>query len=42
MKKILINDVTLRDGNHAISHKMTINQIAVYAAAADAGRYSNC
>jgi 4-hydroxy 2-oxovalerate aldolase len=36
MSKILINDVTLRDGNHAISHKMTINQIAVYAAAADA------
>ena len=36
MKKILINDVTLRDGNHAISHKMTTNQISTYAAAADA------
>jgi len=40
MKKILINDVTLRDGNHAISHKMTINQITVYAAAADAAGIS--
>jgi len=36
MKKILIHDVTLRDGNHAISHKITKNQIAIYAAAADA------
>lgn len=36
MKKILIHDVTLRDGNHAISHKITTNQIAIYAAAADA------
>jgi 4-hydroxy 2-oxovalerate aldolase len=36
MKKILITDVTLRDGNHAISHKITKNQIAIYAAAADA------
>lgn len=36
MKKILITDVTLRDGNHAISHKITREQIALYAAAADA------
>ncbi|MDD1720298.1 MAG: 4-hydroxy-2-oxovalerate aldolase [Methanoregulaceae archaeon] len=36
MKRILIHDVTLRDGNHAISHKMTAVQIAAYAAAADA------
>jgi 4-hydroxy 2-oxovalerate aldolase len=36
MKKILITDVTLRDGNHAISHKITKDQIALYAAAADA------
>ena len=36
MKKILITDVTLRDGNHAISHKITKEQIAFYAAAADA------
>ncbi len=36
MSKILIHDVTLRDGNHAISHKMTAHQIAVYASAANA------
>ena len=36
MKKILITDVTLRDGNHAISHKLTKDQVALYAAAADA------
>jgi len=36
MPKILINDVTLRDGNHAIGHKMTIDQIAAYCTAADA------
>lgn len=36
MPKILINDVTLRDGNHAISHKMTIDQISAYSRAADA------
>jgi 4-hydroxy 2-oxovalerate aldolase len=36
MKKILINDVTLRDGNHAISHQITINQIAIYSKAANA------
>jgi 4-hydroxy 2-oxovalerate aldolase len=36
MPKILINDVTLRDGNHAIGHKMTIDQISVYSMAADA------
>lgn len=36
MPKILINDVTLRDGNHAIAHKMTVDQIAAYSTAADA------
>lgn len=36
MKKIIINDVTLRDGNHAIGHKMTTDQISIYTAAADA------
>jgi 4-hydroxy 2-oxovalerate aldolase len=36
MPKILINDVTLRDGNHAIAHKMTIDQISAYCTAADA------
>ena len=38
MTKILINDVTLRDGNHAISHKMTLNQISAYASAANSAR----
>jgi len=36
MKKILINDPTLRDGNHAVKHQLTAQQIAAYAAAADA------
>lgn len=36
MKKILISDPTLRDGNHAIKHQLTVKQIAAYAAAADA------
>jgi 4-hydroxy 2-oxovalerate aldolase len=35
MKKILISDPTLRDGNHAVSHKLNLKQIATYAAAAD-------
>ena len=33
--KILISDATLRDGNHAISHQITEQQIAVYCEAAD-------
>jgi 4-hydroxy 2-oxovalerate aldolase len=40
MSKILIHDVTLRDGNHAISHKMTAQQIAVYTSAANAAGIS--
>jgi 4-hydroxy 2-oxovalerate aldolase len=35
MKHIIISDPTLRDGNHAVSHQLTAEQIAVYAAAAD-------
>jgi 4-hydroxy 2-oxovalerate aldolase len=35
MQDILISDPTLRDGNHAIQHKMTEHQIAIYASAAD-------
>lgn len=35
MKKILIKDPTLRDGNHAVKHQLTAKQIAAYAAAAD-------
>lgn len=35
-KKIRISDPTLRDGNHAIGHKLTKEQIAQYCVAADA------
>jgi 4-hydroxy 2-oxovalerate aldolase len=34
--KILISDPTLRDGNHAVQHKLSLDKIAAYAAAADA------
>lgn len=40
MQKIQIHDVTLRDGNHAISHKMTLDQISVYASAANSAGIS--
>ena len=33
---ILINDSTLRDGNHAVSHEIDIDQITAYCTAADA------
>lgn len=36
MKTILISDPTLRDGNHAIQHQLTADQIAKYCRAADA------
>lgn len=36
MKSILISDPTLRDGNHAIGHQLSAEQIAAYCAAADA------
>ena len=36
MKKILISDPTLRDGSHAIRHKLTAHQIAGYVRMADA------
>jgi 4-hydroxy 2-oxovalerate aldolase len=35
MHKILIHDVTLRDGSHAIGHRLSAHQVAAYAAAAD-------
>jgi 4-hydroxy 2-oxovalerate aldolase len=34
-RKILISDPSLRDGNHAISHQMTAEQIAMYCRGAD-------
>lgn len=36
MKKILISDPTLRDGNHAVRHRLTLDQVSSYAAAANA------
>jgi 4-hydroxy 2-oxovalerate aldolase len=35
-KKVLISDPTLRDGNHAIGHQATADNIIAYATAADA------
>lgn len=35
IKQILISDSTLRDGNHACAHQLSIEQIAIYAEAAD-------
>ena len=35
-KKINIYDPTLRDGNHAVKHSLTVEQIKAYATAADA------
>ena len=35
MSHILISDPTLRDGNHAISHQMSEEQIATYCRMAD-------
>jgi 4-hydroxy 2-oxovalerate aldolase len=34
-KKILISDSTLRDGNHAVAHQLSKEQIALYCQAAD-------
>jgi 4-hydroxy 2-oxovalerate aldolase len=33
---VIISDPTLRDGNHAVQHRLNAQQIAAYAAAADA------
>lgn len=35
-EKIIISDPTLRDGNHAVQHRLTLEQIECYAKAADA------
>lgn len=37
-KEVLISDATLRDGNHAIAHKLTAEQIAIYCKAVDQAR----
>ena len=36
MPEVLVSDPTLRDGNHAVAHQLGRQQIAAYAAAADA------
>lgn len=36
MHSILISDPTLRDGNHAVQHQISVEQIAAYCRAADA------
>jgi 4-hydroxy 2-oxovalerate aldolase len=35
MKKVLISDPTLRDGNHAVAHQLSGEQIAAYCIAAE-------
>lgn len=35
MKSVLISDPTLRDGNHAVSHQLSAEQIAAYCTAAE-------
>lgn len=35
MRSVLISDATLRDGNHAVAHKLTPKQIGRYCRAAD-------
>ena len=35
MKKIIIHDTTLRDGNHAISHQLSANSIEKYCKIAE-------
>ncbi len=36
MPHLILSDPTLRDGNHAIGHRLTLEQITAYATAADA------
>ena len=35
-KQLLVTDITLRDGNHAVAHQLTTRQMSLYATAADA------
>jgi 4-hydroxy 2-oxovalerate aldolase len=37
---IIVCDATLRDGSHAYSHKITLEQVTAYAAAAEAAGFS--
>lgn len=37
-KKIIVHDVTLRDGSHAIGHQLTLDQINKYVSAANAAK----
>lgn len=39
-RRILISDPTLRDGNHAVRHQLSVEQIATYCSAADAAGVS--
>ncbi|MCL5886992.1 MAG: 4-hydroxy-2-oxovalerate aldolase [Actinobacteria bacterium] len=36
MGRLLVTDITLRDGNHAVAHQLNRHQLSVYATAADA------
>jgi 4-hydroxy 2-oxovalerate aldolase len=38
VRQILLTDITLRDGSHAVAHHLTREQLSHYAAAADAAR----
>jgi len=38
MKSVLVSDPTLRDGNHAVSHQLSAEQIGAYCRVADAAR----
>ena len=40
MKDIIISDVTLRDGSHAVGHQISIEQIQIYASAAEKSNVS--
>ena len=40
MKKIIISDVTLRDGNHAVNHSINLNIIKKYCQFAEKAKLS--